>query len=75
MLLNQLDIGDEAMIDTVNVSGALKERFHSISICEHELVTVKHFGWFKSTVQVFVNSSLIGLRKEEAACIEVHKVA
>lgn len=75
MCLTELKIGQMAMIDTVNVQGALKDRFQSIGISEHEMITIKHFGWFKSTVQVLTNSSLIGLRKEEADCIEVHKVA
>lgn len=75
MCLTQLQIGQRAVIDTVNVNGALKDRFHSIGIAEHEPITIKHFGWFKSTIQVMTNSSLIGLRKEEAQCIEVHKVA
>jgi len=75
MCLTQLKIGQMAVIDTVNVNGALKDRFQSIGISEHELITIKHFGWFKSTVQVSTNNSLIGLRKEEAECIEVHKVA
>ncbi len=75
MCLTELKIGQLAMIDTVNVQGALKDRFQSIGISEHEMITIKHFGWFKSTVQVLTNSSLIGLRKEEADCIEVHQVA
>lgn len=75
MLLNQLEVGQEAVIDTVNVSGALRDRFQSIGICEDEHITIKHFGWFKSTVQVYTNCSLIGLRREEAECIEVHRVA
>lgn len=75
MCLTQLEIGEKAVIDTVNVNGALKDRFQAIGISEYEIITIKHFGWFKSTVQVLTNSSLIGLRKEEAECIEVHKVA
>jgi len=75
MLLNQLNVGDMAVIDTINVDGPLKSRFLSFGIMEHESVCIKHFGLFKSTIQVMTGSSFIALRKEEAACIEVHKVA
>jgi ferrous iron transport protein A len=75
MLLHQLKVGDMAVIDTVNVNGPLKERFHSLGIMEQESVCVTHYGLFRSTVQVMTESSFIALRKEEADCIEVHKVA
>lgn len=75
MCLIQLEVGQKAVIDMVNVNGTLKDRFQSIGISEDEYITIQHFGWFKSTVQVSTNNSLIGLRKEEAECIEVHKVA
>jgi len=75
MRLIQLEIGQKAVIDMVNVNGALKDRFQSIGISVNELITIKHFGLFKSTVQVSTSGSLIGLRKAEAECIDVHKVA
>lgn len=75
MLLNQLGIGEMAVIDAVNVEGTLKKRLLSLGLMRNESICVKHFGWFKSTIQVMTESSLVALRKEEAACIEVHKVA
>ncbi len=75
MHLIQLQIGENAVIDYVHVEGALKERLTSLGLLRNESVSIIHFGWFKSTVQVMINHSLIALRKEEAACIEVHKVA
>lgn len=75
MLLSQLAIGEMAVIDAINVGGALKKRLGSLGIMERESVCVKHFGMFKSTVQVMTESSFVALRKEEAACIEVHRVA
>ncbi|HHD79547.1 MAG TPA: ferrous iron transport protein A [Epsilonproteobacteria bacterium] len=47
----------------------------SLGISRNESVSVKHFGWFKSTVQIMTDRTLIALRNDEAACIEVHKVA
>lgn len=75
MHLIQLQVGENAIIDYIHVEGALKERLASLGLLRNESVSITHFGWFKSTVQVMINQSLIALRKEEAACIEVHKVA
>ena len=75
MNLIQLEVGETAVIDSIHVKGALKERLSSLGLLRNESVSIQHFGWFKSTVQVMTNRSLIALRKEEAACIEVHKVA
>ena len=75
MCLIQLEVGQKAIIDNIDVKGALKERLSAIGLMENEAITIRHYGWFKSTVQVLTNRSLIALRKEEAACIEVHKVA
>jgi Fe2+ transport system protein FeoA len=75
MNLIQLKVGETAVIDRVHVNGALKERLSSLGLLRNESVSIQHFGWFKSTVQVMTNRSLIALRKEEATCIEVHRVA
>ncbi len=75
MLLSQLNIGENAVIDAINVGGALKNRLSSLGLAENESICITHYGWFRSTVQVMTESSFIALRKEEASCIEVHKVA
>jgi len=75
MYLTQLKIGENAVIDRIEVQGALKNRLASLGIFRNEFVSIEHFGWFKSTVQVKTDRSLIALRKEEASRIEVHKVA
>ena len=74
MLLNELDVGEEAVIDAINVGGSLKSRLGSLGISENQSVCVKHYGLFRSTVQVMTDSSFIALRKDEASCIEVHKI-
>lgn len=74
MLLHQLEVGEEAVIDAINVRGSLKSRLGSLGITENQAVCVKHYGFFRSTVQVMTESSFIALRKEEASCIEVHKI-
>ena len=74
MCLLQMKIGETAVIDAVNVDGDLKQRLISLGLIRHASVSMKNFGWFKSTVQIMINRSFIALRKEEAALIMVHKI-
>ena len=74
MCLLQMKVGEIAAIDAVNVHGALRHRLMAMGLTQDARVCVKHFGWFKSTVQVMINRTLIALRKDEAALIEVHKL-
>lgn len=74
MCLLQMKIGEMASIDAVNVNGALKQRLNALGLMRNSQISIKHFGWFKSTVQIMVNRTLIALRKDEAALIEVHKI-
>jgi Fe2+ transport system protein FeoA len=75
MCLLQMKAGEIAAVDAVNVHGALRQRLMAMGLTQDARICVKHFGWFKSTVQVMINRTLIGLRREEAALIEVHRVA
>ena len=75
MLLNELNVGEKAVIDAVNVGGSLKSRLCSLGLGENESVSVERYSLFKSTLQVRIASSFIALRKDEASCIEVHKIA
>ncbi|HHD72874.1 MAG TPA: ferrous iron transport protein A [Epsilonproteobacteria bacterium] len=74
MLLNQLDAGEDAVIDAIHVGGALKARLSSLGITKNEAVSVERYSLFGSTVQVRTASSFIALRRDEATCIEVHKL-
>jgi Fe2+ transport system protein FeoA len=74
MMLHELNVGEEAVIDAINVSSSLKSRLGSLGLCENQPICVKHYGFFRSTVQVMTESSFIALRKDEACCIEVHKI-
>jgi ferrous iron transport protein A len=74
MCLLQMKVGEMASVDAVNVDGALKQRLLAMGLMPHARVSVKHYGWFKSTVQVMINRTLIALRRDEAELIEVHKI-
>lgn len=74
MCLLNLKIDEMAVIDKVNANEALRQRLVAMGITTDAQISIRHFGWFKSTVQVAINRSLIGMRKEEAAQIEVRKI-
>lgn len=74
MCLLEMKIGEMAVIDAVNVSGELKKRLISLGLIRNANISIKNYGWFKSTVQIMINRSFIALRKDEAALILVHKV-
>ena len=74
MCLLEMKRGETAVIDTVNVNGELKKRLVSLGLIRNANISIKNFGWFKSTVQVMINRSFIALRKDEAALITVHKI-
>lgn len=75
MCLLNMKIGEMVSVDAINLNATLKQRLCSMGLTRDAHICVKHFGWFKSTVQIRVNRSLIALRKEEAELIEVHPVA
>lgn len=74
MCLLEMKVGEMAAIDALNVSSELKNRLNALGFIRDNNICIKKFGLFKSTVQIMINRSLIALRKEEAALIEVHKI-
>ena len=74
MCLLQMKAGEMLAVDAINVNEALKQRLCAMGLTRDAHICIKHFGWFKSTVQIMINRSLIALRKDEAQLIEVHKI-
>jgi len=74
MCLLQMKVGDMAAVDAINVQGDLKQRLNAMGLARNSEICVKQYGWFKSTVQIMINRTLIALRKDEAELIEVHKI-
>ncbi len=75
MCLLEMKIGEMVAVDAINVNSVLKQRLCSMGLTRDAHICVKHFGFFKSTVQIRINRSLIALRKDEAKLIEVHSLA
>ncbi|MDA3946316.1 MAG: FeoA domain-containing protein [Helicobacteraceae bacterium] len=72
MSLLHMKIGEMVAVDAINVNSVLKQRLCAMGLTRDAHICVKHFGCFKSTVQIRINRSLIALRKDEARLIEVH---
>ena len=74
MCLLQMKVGDMAAVDAINVQGDLKQRLNAMGLARNSEICIKQYGWFKSTVQIMINRTLIALRKDQAELIEVHKI-
>lgn len=74
MCLLEIKAGQMVSIDSINVNSDLKRRLNSLGLMRGSDICIKQFGWFKSTVQIMVNRSLIAIRKDEAKLIEVHAI-
>ncbi|HFU74339.1 MAG TPA: ferrous iron transport protein A [Helicobacteraceae bacterium] len=74
MCLLELKKGENALIDAIHVDEKLKYRLNALGMRCESKICVKQYGWFKSTVQVMINRTLIALRKDEARLIEVHVI-
>jgi ferrous iron transport protein A len=74
MCLLHMKVGEMVAVDAINLDGELRRRLGIMGLMPGSHISVKHYGWFKSTVQVMINRTLIALRKEEAQQIEVHKI-
>ena len=73
MKLTQLKKGDKANIIKINADKSLKDRLHSFGVMRGEELIVKVCSLAKQTMEIQVGSTLIALRKDEAAKIEVEK--
>ena len=74
MRLTELSKGDKAVIIKIYADKALKDRLTSFGVMRGEELIVKGCSIAKQTMEIEVGSTLIALRKDEAAKIEVEKI-
>jgi len=72
MCLLEMEKNETAIVDAIYLDGGIKRRLAAMGFTKEARISVKQYGWFKSTVQIMINRSLIALRKEEAQQIHVH---
>ena len=74
MVLKDLHKGDKAEIIKIDADKALKDRLMSFGIMRGEMLLVKGCSLAKQTMEIKVGSTLIAVRADEAAKIEVMKI-
>ena len=74
MRLNELSIGDEAVIKKIHAKEPLKSRLFAFGFAKGEKVKVLKHTLAKNTFDIEVANTNIALREEEAAQIEVEKI-
>ncbi|MCK5877523.1 MAG: ferrous iron transport protein A [Candidatus Marithrix sp.] len=72
MTLNQLSIGDSAVITKINADKELKSRLNSFGLIKGNLVLVNELSLAKKTYGCVINGHKVALRYSEAAKIEVN---
>jgi len=74
MRLSELTKGDQAVILKIKTNEALKTRLFSFGVARGSELLVEACSLAKQTMEVLVDDTLIGLRANEAALIEVEKL-
>ncbi len=74
MRLTELSKGDKAVIIKIYADKALKDRLTSFGVMRGEELIVKGCSIAKQTMEIEVGSTLIALRKDEAAKIEIKTI-
>ena len=71
MKLSELKKGQNAIVQSVNASGELKQRLSSFGLLKGANIKVIDCSLGKSTIEIMVDKTLMALRREEADKIEV----
>ena len=74
MKLTELTKGDKAEIVKIHAEKALKDRLSSFGVMRGEELIVKGCSLAKQTMEIQVGATLIAVRADEAAKIEVREI-
>jgi len=74
MVLTDIRKGDKAEIVKIHADKALKDRLTSFGVMRGEILLVKGCSLARKTMEIEVGSTLIALREDEAAKIEIEKI-
>ena len=74
MNLSELKKGDRAIIIKIDTSESLKQRLVSFGVARGSELSIEACSIARQTVEILVDDTLIGLRREEAKDIEVKKL-
>ena len=71
MTLNDLKIGDSAVIKTVGGEGSLRNRLLDMGLIPHTKVTLQKVAPMGDPIELHIRGYELTIRKEDAAGIEV----
>ena len=74
MNLTELRKGNRAEILKISADKALKDRLTSFGVMKGEELLLRGCSLAKQTIEIEVGSTLIALRRDEAAKIDVKKI-
>lgn len=76
MNLLHMNVNELLEIDAIQTSNIVyKKRLQDLGITPSNQIRITQFGLFKSTIMVAIGNTWIGLRKEEAKMIDVHRIS
>lgn len=73
MTLDKLNIGETAIVKSINCEHALKNRFYSFGVVKGSQISVEEITLAKSTIEIKINTTKIAIRLKEASVIEIEK--
>lgn len=73
MTLDKLNIGEIAIVKSINCEHALKNRFYSFGVVKGSQISVEEITLAKSTIEIKINTTKIAIRLKEASVIEIEK--
>lgn len=71
MTLDKLNVGDKAVITSINSGKELKRRLNSLGVTKEGKLEVKAITLQKNTYEIQINRTMVALRRGEVAKIEV----
>jgi len=71
MTLDQLSVGETAVITEIHSGKELKRRLNSMGITKQSVIKIKAITLQKNTYEIEVNRTMVALRKGESQKIEV----
>lgn len=74
MKLSDLKKDDKAVIVKINTDDMMKSRLVSFGVAKGSELSVEAYSLANKTIEILVDDTLIGLRSDEAAQIEVEKI-
>jgi ferrous iron transport protein A len=69
--LNELNKNDNAIIKNIEADNELRNRFYSFGIIKNAQILVENVSLTKNVIEIDIEDTSIGLRLDEAKCIEV----